>query len=209
MLWDYPEERMQRKAESAMSTSRPALGRRVVRLITTGIVIATCAASSLGCNKHEKSGEATADKPAEKAETGCGKDYGDPAKQLCLTLPKNYTVSPKIEKSDLYAELINVDGPDMGDGVTLTVGFTSTNFTKYEEQLAAEEQAPSGYQLEASGSTPNNSGKWWVRSQGKTKIVSSIVKAPNGKAAMCSTSNLTPSAAAIEVCKTLRPFPGG
>ncbi len=189
---------MQHKADSAMSISA---------LITAGVIIVACAASSVGCNKNDKGGEKAADEPAAKAETGCGEDYGDPAKQLCLTLPKNYTVNPKIEKSELYAELIHIDGPDMGDGVTLTVGFTSTNFTKYEEQLAAEEQAPSGYEVEASGSTPNDSGKWWLRSQGKTKIVSSIVKAPHGKAAMCSTSNLTPSPAAIEVCKTLRPFP--
>lgn len=174
------------------------------RLHTTGLVIALlCASLATACNK-----EKAADKPAEKAaESGCGKDWGDPDKQLCITLPKGYEAKGKIEKSELYSELINIDGPDMGDGVTLTVGFKSSNFKTYEEQLASDENLGSA-KLEASGSTPGNSGKWWFTSNGGTKTVSATAKAPNGKAIMCSTSNTTPSAAAIEVCKTLRPYPG-
>ena len=97
----------------------------------------------------------------------------------------------------------------MGDGVTVTVGFSSSNWTTYEEQLEAEEKSKTsfGNKLEESGSTPGG-GKWWLTSQGGTKTVSSIAKAPNGKALMCSTANTTPSPAAIGVCKTLRPFPG-
>jgi hypothetical protein len=180
----------------------------MLRLVETGLLIVLCAASlSTGCKNAEKGGEKAADKPA--AESGCGSDYGDPDKQLCITLPKGYTVSPKIEKSELYSELINISGPDMGDGVTLTVGFSSSNWKTYEEQLAADEKATTlyGNKLEASGSTPGN-GKWWLTTQGSTKAVRSLAKAPNGKALGCSTSNTTPSAAAMEVCKTLRPFPG-
>lgn len=181
----------------------------MLRLVETGLLFVLCAASaSVGCNKNADKGAEKTEKPA--AESGCGSDYGDPDKQLCITLPKNYTVSPKIEKSELYSELINVSGPDMGDGVTLTVGFSSTNWKTYEEQLAADEKAKTSYgnKLEASGSTPGNSGKWWITSQGGTKTVSALAKAPNGKALGCSTSNTTPSPAAMEVCKTLRPFPG-
>lgn len=180
----------------------------MLRPTTTGLVIALLSASlAIACNKG-KADENAGGKPAEKAtESGCGKDYGDPDKQLCITLPKGYEAKGKIEKSELYSELIHIDGPDMGDGVTLTVGFRNSNFTKYEEQLASDEQLGSA-KLEASGSTPGNSGKWWFTSNGGTKTVSATAKAPNGKAIMCSTSNTTPSAAAIEVCKTLRPFPG-
>jgi hypothetical protein len=181
----------------------------MLRPIKTGLVIVLCAASaSVGCNKNaEKGAEKAAEKPTE---AGCGNDYGDPDKQLCITLPKGYTVSPKIEKSELYSELINVSGPDMGDGVTLTVGFSSSNWKTYEEQLASDEEATKSYgnKLEGSGATPGNSGKWWITTQGSTKTVSARAKAPNGKALGCSTSNTTPSPAAMEVCKTLRPFPG-
>lgn len=178
------------------------------RLVASGLVIALLSASlTIACNK-DKGDEKAGGKPAEKAtEIGCGTDYGDPDKQLCVTLPKGYEAKGKIEKSELYSELINIDGPDMGDGVTLTVGFTSSNFKTYEEQLASDEVLGSA-KLEASGSTPGNSGKWWFTSNGGTKTVSATAKAPNGKAIKCSTSNTTPSAAAIEVCKSLRPFPG-
>jgi hypothetical protein len=184
----------------------------MLRLLQTGLVIVCAAFVSVGCNKNaEKGGEKAAEKPGEKAaEAGCGNDYGDPDKQLCITLPKGYTVSPKIEKSELYSELINISGPDMGDGVTVTVGFSNSNWKTYEEQLAADEKAMKslGNELDGSGSTPGNSGKWWSTTQGSTKTVSALAKAPNGKALGCSTANTTPSPAAIEVCKTLRPFPG-
>lgn len=180
----------------------------MLRVMPSDLFVALLSASlTIACNK-DKGGEKAAGKPAEKAaESGCGTDYGDPDKQLCITLPKGYEVKAKIEKNELYSELIHVDGPDMGDGVTLTVGFKSSNFKTYEEQLASDEILGSA-KLEASGSTPGNSGKWWFTSNGGTKTVSATAKAPNGKAIMCSTSNTTPSAAAIEVCKSLRPFPG-
>ncbi|GMV14332.1 MAG: hypothetical protein HS104_19380 [Polyangiaceae bacterium] len=177
----------------------------MLQLRIIGLVPALLSASlTVACNK-EKAGEQA--KPAEKTESGCGTDYGDPDKQLCITLPKGYEVKGTIQKSELYSELINIDGPDMGDGVTLTVGFKNSNFKTYEEQLASDEELGSA-KLEASGSTPGQSGKWWFTSNGGTKTVSATAKAPNGKAIMCSTSNTTPSAAAIEVCKSLRPFPG-
>jgi len=191
-----------------MFASYPGTVARMLRPTTTGLVIALVSASlALGCNK-EKGDEKAAAKPAEQAaESGCGKDYGDPDKQLCITLPKGYAVKGTIEKSELYSELINIDGPDMGDGVTLTVGFKNSNLKTYEEQLKYDEELGSA-KLEASGATPGNGGKWRLTSNGGTKTVSATAKAPNGKALMCSTSNSTPSAAAIEVCKTLRPFQG-
>lgn len=176
----------------------------MLRPTTTGLVAALLATSlTIACSKEKGDEKAGVKAP----ETGCGNDYGDPDKQLCITLPKGYEVKGQIEKSELYSELIRIDGPDMGDGVTLTVGFTNSNFTTYEEQLKSDEELGSA-KLEASGPTPGNGGKWRAVVNGGTKTVSATVRAPNGKALMCSTSNTTPSAAAIEVCKTLRPFPG-
>ncbi len=91
--------------------------------------------------------------------------------------------------------------------ISLTVGFRCRNFKTYEDQLASDEKLGSA-KLEGSGSTPGNSGKWWFTSNGGTKTVSATARAPNGKAMMCNTANTTPSAAAFEVCKSLRPFPG-
>jgi hypothetical protein len=154
------------------------------------------------------------DKPAAAAaESGCGKDYADPAKQFCLTLPAGYTGTPDQldPKDELYSEIIRFKGPNMGDGVDVTVGFSSTNWKVFEDELKMTENLMKSpdRKVEGTGPTAGGTGKWWVFSHGALKTATAVEKAPNGKALMCTTSNGTPSPAAIETCKTLRPYPGG
>src|SRR5688572_26332359 len=104
-------------------------------------MLAMAAASVLvACGgSDEKSG---GDKPvAAVAESGCGKDYADPAKQFCLTLSAGYTGTPdKLDpKDELYSEIIRFSGPNMGDGVDVSVGFSSTNWKVYEDELKMRE----------------------------------------------------------------------
>jgi hypothetical protein len=158
------------------------------------------------CKKGDGAGGSSAD--------GCGSDYADPMKQFCITVPKDWKAPDKITGTGPYDELFeikNADANKYADGVSLTLGFSTTSSKTYEDELAYTEKVKTSStqdKVEATGSTPGGSGKWWATSrQGGQKFLSAIAKAPNGKAIHCSPSNSLPSPASLEACKTIRPYP--
>ncbi|GAB3898854.1 hypothetical protein GCM10029964_083960 [Kibdelosporangium lantanae] len=159
-------------------------------------------------DKGTETSSAGSAKPA--AEEGCGKDYGDPQKQFCVTLPAGYQADPQIESSELYPELVRFTGPDTGDGISVSVGFTSSNFKTYDDQLNADEglMKIDGRAVEASGPTKGDQGKWWIFTDSGVRTITATAKAANGKAVNCSPANTTPTPAAVEACKSIRPFTG-
>ena len=183
------------------------------QLMTARLVLGLCLASTLvACSgntgKAPETSSASSAKPA--AEEGCGTDYSDPQKQFCVTLPRGYEADPQIESSDLYPELVHFTGPDTGDGISVSVGFTSSNFTTYDEQVTADEglMKTAGRTVEASGTTKGDHGKWWIFTDGGVRTITATAKAANGKAVNCTPANTTPTPAAVEACKSIRPFTG-
>lgn len=172
------------------------------------VALGLCLASTwMACSKNV---EKVPEKAVEKApEVGCGKDYGDPQKVFCVTLPTGYEADPHIESDELYSELIHFKGPNMGDGLTVAVGFSSSNYTTYEQQLASDEEVMkmARRKVESSGATPGNQGKWWLYTDSGIRTLSARAKAANGKPVGCDPSNSTPSPEAVEACKSIRPFP--
>jgi hypothetical protein len=145
---------------------------------------------------------------------GCGSDYADPMKQFCITVPKDWKAPDKIGATGPYDELFEIKNADpnkYSDGVSLTLGFSSPSNKSYEEELAYIEKVKTKStqdKVEATGSTPGGTGKWWATSrQGGQKSLTAIAKAPNGKPIYCSPSNSLPSPASLEACKTIRPYP--
>ena len=179
----------------------------MARLTAARCIVGLCLASSLmACSKGQDSGSGSGGAVAVAVE-GCGKDYGDPQKQFCVTLPAGYKVDPKIDSDALYAELIRFTGDNMGDGMTITLGAEGAR--TYEAVLTADEtfSKTPPRKIEASGPTPGNGGKWWITLNQGYHQLTSTVKAPNGKAVGCAPSNTTPSPAAVEACKSVRPYP--
>jgi hypothetical protein len=166
--------------------------------------------STLGVSACKKGDGAGGSSSAE----GCGSDYADPMKQFCITVPKDWVAPAKIGATGPYDELFeikNADANKYADGVSLTLGFSTTSSKTYEDELAYMEKVKTKStidKVEATGATPGGSGKWWATSrQGGQKFLTSIAKAPNGKAISCSPSNTLPSPASLEACKTIRPYP--
>lgn len=180
------------------------------QLRTARIVVGLCLASTLAaCGGNTGKGTETATKSTEKAtKEGCDTDYSDPQKVFCVTLPTGYKADPQIETSDLYAELIRFTGPDPADGISVSVGFTSSNFTTYEQELASDEELMkmTGRTVESSGTTKGEGGKWWIFTQDGIRTIAATAKATNGKPVNCTPSNTTPTPAAVEACKSIRPF---
>jgi hypothetical protein len=177
---------------------------RMSQLMTARLVIGLCLASTLvGCSESAPKGAAPA------VEDGCGADYTDPQKEFCVTLPAGYKADGQIDSSDLYSELIRFTGPDIGDGMSISVGFTSSNFTTYEQQLTADEEIMkiAGRTVVSSGATKGDHGKWWLFTDGGDQTIVATAKAAHGKALNCSPANTTPTPVAVEACKSIRPFP--
>lgn len=168
------------------------------------MIVATLLAA--GCNKKTEG----ADKPSDKAAggEGCGKDYGDPMKMYCVTLPAGYTAGPP-ESDSLAPERIKFKGPKADDGIVVSYGFDSSNWKTYEDQIKANEEWTKGKDKKVlgSGDLKGGSGKWWLVDWSGTKKMVATVKTPDGKAASCDCDNTIPSQTAIDVCKTLRPYP--
>jgi hypothetical protein len=176
------------------------------RFLIPTFLTASCLASfAQGCTRSDASAS-EAGAPAA-AVSGCGKDYADPQKQFCLTLPAGYAADPKIESDELYSEVITFHGPNVGDGVTVTVGFTNSGYKQYEEQVASDESDTKGKdrKLVSSGATAGG-GKWWIYDWQGTHRASAIAKAPNGKPLRCVNVNGLPSASGLATCKSLRPY---
>jgi hypothetical protein len=171
--------------------------------MTARLVVGLCLASILvGCGGKAENGAATA------TEEGCGTDYGDPQKEFCVTLPAGYKYD-RTESDELYSELIHFTGPAPEDGISVSVGFTSSNFTTYEQQLAADEEIMkiAGRTVESTGPTKGDHGKWWLFTDSGIHTIAATAKAAKGKALNCTPENTTPAPGAVEACKSIRPFP--
>lgn len=162
------------------------------------------AAMTAGCGKKGESGAT--------AEQGCGSDWADAQKQFCLKMPAGYTPAPQSAGGgELYSEIIDFNGPS--SGFTITVGFTSSNFTTYEEQLAADEDIMkmAGRSVESTGGTPGQS-KWWIftdKASGSAKNIVVTAKANGNKSLRCSPNNTVVAPEVMDACKSIRAYPGG
>jgi hypothetical protein len=178
-----------------------------MKIVTSFLLFCSASLFFVACNKDgNKDGDKSAAAPA--GQEGCGKDYGDPMKMYCVTLPAKYTAgSPKSDT--LAPERINFDGPEMGDGITVSYGFDNSEFKTYEDQLKSDEAWTKGKDKKvlSSGATTGNAGKWWLVEWSGTKKMVTTVKTPDGKAVKCDVQNTMPSQGAIDACKTLRPYP--
>jgi hypothetical protein len=164
----------------------------------------------LGCSKSEvkpnpplpMSGAAAA-----SVAKDCGTDYADPLKEFCVTIPTGYTVGHFAKPDDLYSEQINFNGPD--SGFSISVGFSSTNWTSYEDELKANEArvAAPDIKVESSGLT-GGTGKWWVTTRtGGNRNIWAVAKSNGNRSISCSANNTFVAPAVIEACKSIRAYP--
>ncbi len=100
--------------------------------------------------------------------------------------------------------MISVQGPMSGFDVT--VGFTSSNWKNYDDQLKADEKSMASSNPDSTGATAGT-GKWWVYKQGGTDQVLSVVKSNGDKALRCTPNNTVVKPEVIAACKTLRAYP--
>ena len=168
-------------------------------------VLATALAAG-GCQDKKK----TEDKP-EKATSsaspvkGCGADFTDPAKELCLTLPTGFTAAPDPNPpKELYSELINFSGPN-NVTFSITVGFTSSNWKTYDDQVKSDADFIKGMKVDASGKT-TGTGQWWTYDNRGYKSVTAVVKSNGDKAIRCNSTDAE-SAPVVAACKSIRAYP--
>jgi len=163
-----------------------------------------------GCSKKD---EAKKDEPAAAAPTaaaaqGCGGDYADPAKEFCVQLPAGYTAGTPDPPNSLYAELIGFNGPN--SGFNITVGFTSSNWKTYDDQLKADQEftSMSSIKVTSTGKTAGT-GQWWVytRADSTNSEVLSSVKSNGDKALRCTANNTVVTPEVVAACKSLRAYP--
>ncbi len=170
-------------------------------------VAAICAAT--GCTKKDDAGSATttATTAAAAPASGCGSDYADPKKEFCMKLPEGFEAKADANPpADLYVEIVRVNGPT--GSFDVSVGFSSTNFTTYDQALAAEETWLNGgsksIKLESSGKTAGD-GKWWLYMNDSYASVLSYTKSNGNKVIKCSSSDRQPGI--IDACKSIRAYP--
>lgn len=173
------------------------------------VVVAAVVVGAMGltaCSKKADAGGGAA--PSASAEVkGCGADYADPAKEFCVKLPAGYTAGKPDAPSELYSELINFNGPM--SGFTVTVGFTSSNWKTYDDQLAADEKSMTtseSIKVDGTGATLGG-GKWWSYTNSGSKGFSSVTKSNGNKAIGCNPNNTNVAPEVIEACKSIRAYP--
>jgi hypothetical protein len=155
----------------------------------------------MGCNKKEEGGTTT----TTSSGPGCGSDASDPAKEYCVKVPAGYTASKPDAPNALYSELINYNGPN--SGFSITVGFTSSNWKTYDDQLKADTKSSQEKTPTASGKT-GGTGQWWVyKDRSGTQTILATAKSNGDKAIRCSPNNSTVTPEVIEACKTIRAYP--
>ncbi len=164
-----------------------------------------------GVTACSKKDDAKKDEPAAAATlaaSGCGADYADPQKEFCVQLPAGYKAGPPDPPSELYAELIAFNGPNSGFNITL--GFTSSNWKTYADQLKADQSfmGMSSMKTTATGQT-SGTGQWWVyaRTGSTTSEVLATVKSNGDKALRCTANNTVVAPEVIAACKSLRAYP--
>jgi hypothetical protein len=158
------------------------------------------------CSKKENAGAAPSASAAPEVK-GCGADYADPQKEFCVKLPSGYTAGAPGKPSELYSELIDFNGPM--SGFTVTVGFTSTNWKTYDDQIAADEKwmaTGTDIKVEASGATAGG-GKWWSYTNSGSKAFSSTTKSNGNKSLHCSPNNTNIAPEVMDACKSIRAYP--
>ncbi len=177
----------------------------MVRAMCFVVVVLAGAFGSAGCKKDEpkQAGESA---PVVSAAKDCGTDFADPQKEFCVTIPAGYKANPPDAPDVLYSELINVNGPS--SGFTVTVGFTSSNWKTYDDQLKADEALLKLWKVESSGKTAGT-GQWWVytRTEINGAQVMSTVKSNGDKALRCTPNNMQVAPEVIAACKSLRAYP--
>jgi hypothetical protein len=174
-------------------------------------VLAGISFGAQGCSKNEDANKGDAKNAAVAASaapaaSGCGADYADPNKEFCVSIPPGYTAGKPSPPDELYSELIDFNGPM--SGFTISVGFTSSNWKTYEDQIKSDDPSTSkDIKVESSGKTAGT-GQWWVYKQGNyDTTVLATVKSNGNKAIRCSPNNTVVKPEVIEACKSLRAYP--
>ncbi len=172
-------------------------------------LLVVLAVATLGVTSCSKKDEAKTDEPAAPAAAqGCGADYADPQKEFCVTLPAGYKAGAPDAPNDLYSELIGFNGPMSGFNVT--VGFSSSNWKTYDDQLKADQSfvAMPSFKVTANGKTAGT-GQWWVytRTGSTDSEVLSSVKSNGNKSLRCTPNNTVVAPEVIAACKSLRAYP--
>lgn len=125
-----------------------------------------------------------------------------------MQLPAGYKAGPPDAPSTLYAELIGFNGP--GSGFNITVGFTSSNWKTYDDQLKADQafMTMSGMKVVSTGKTAST-GQWWefTRAGSTSSEVLSSVKSNGDKSLRCMANNTVVAPEVIAACKSLRAYP--
>jgi hypothetical protein len=182
-----------------------------MKLSSTGIgILLVVLAATAACDKKKDAGAGGAGNAASTGP-GCGSDWADPLKLFCVKVPAGYTAGSPSAPNVLYAEGVEFSGPN--GGFEINVGFTSSTFTSYDEEVADEDKILNkpDTTIQSTGGTPGES-KWWItQDKGFSyKVVRAIAKSNGNKAIICSptsTGDLAPEI--VEACKSVRAYPGG
>jgi hypothetical protein len=174
-------------------------------MLLTFTTLSICA---LACTKKDDAGTTSttaAAAPAAAPASGCGSDWADPQKEFCVKLPPGFTAGKSDPPSALYSELITFRD-EKGVEFTVTVGFSSTNWKSYTDELTAEEKwlgESKDIKMGTSGETAGE-GKWWIFKNGGYDSVISLTKSNGDKAIKCSGDDGTPG---VDACKSIRAYP--
>lgn len=121
-----------------------------------------------------------------------------------MKLPAGF--EPKADKDPSgYVEIMKFDAPM--DHFDVTVGFTSSNFKSYDEQLAVDEKwmaESKTMKIESSGKT-DAGGKWWLYTDQGYTGVSSETKSNGNMVINCQSNDRKPGI--IDACKSIRAYP--
>ena len=176
--------------------------RFISRVMVAGISI--CA---IACTKKDAAGTATTASATASAAavSGCGADYADPKKEFCMKLPEGFKVEADPSPGELYVEIMKFDGPM--DHFSVSVGFSSSNFKSFDEQLASDEKwmgESKSIKIESTDKTAGAGKMWLYTNQGYTSV-SSMTKSNGDKAIHCESNDRKPGI--IEACKSIRAYP--
>ena len=174
---------------------------KLVSLCTVAVI-----ALSVGCKKDEsKSTSTTSASVSAAPASGCGADYTDPKKEFCMKLPADFKPTEDKSPGELYTEIIRFDS-DM-DHFTVSIGFQSSNFTTFDEAVAADEKwmkESKNIKIESSGATAAG-GKFWLYDNQGYSSVQSSTKSNGNKVIKCDSNDRKP--AIIDACKSIRAYP--
>ncbi|CAN5636243.1 hypothetical protein BH09MYX1_BH09MYX1_30840 [soil metagenome] len=182
-------------------------GHTAMRFISMMVMVTGISICATGCTKKDDAGTATTTATTASAApaSGCGADYADPKKEFCMKLPDGFEPTVDKDPGTLYVEIVKFDAPM--DHFDVSVGFSSSNFTSYDEQLASDEKwmgESKTLKIESSGKTAAD-GKWWLYTdQGYTEV-GSETKSNGNNVIHCQSNDRKPGI--IDACKSIRAYP--